>query len=63
MINLYDIECNIDREDVYLLTRIADLCVQASETIADDEEKIAEILNQCDKLADMIDEYIKWNIY
>lgn len=42
-----------------LLITIADLCVHEGDEIPDDNEKIVEILNQCDKLADLIDEYIK----
>lgn len=40
-----------------LLKRIADLCCQASEEIFEDDRTM-EILNTCDKLQDLIDEYL-----
>ncbi len=41
-----------------ILANIADLCYQASEEIHEDEDT-KEILDTCDKLQDLIDEYLK----
>lgn len=40
-----------------LFKRIADLCVQVGDTTEETDEKMVEILNQCDKLAELIDDY------
>ena len=41
-----------------LLRKIADLCDEASETIATENQHEEEILNTCDKLIELIDNYI-----
>ena len=41
-----------------LLQHIADRCNEASDTIAEKDERLTSILNECDKLADEISIYL-----
>ncbi len=49
---------NLTDTERQLLQHIADRCNEASDTIAEKDNFLTDILCQCDKLADKINEYL-----
>ena len=48
----------INDNERQLLQHIANMCNEASDTIAEKDDRLTTILSKCDELADRIEEYL-----